>query len=276
MVLDRAARGPGPRAHTARSQEGPASQGPPTTHRVTTPAPCPMHCYTATAPPLGGLLQVGPQLAHFDLQAGTVPGRLVQHPAGVGQLRLVQCLDAAHLWGQWAEVKPSSPPTRCHSPVWAPQLGPPQPAQVTSPYQVTPVSWTHTQVSLLYPKGPRAVCIFKSIRDQKDREMPSAPIRMAITETTASVKRWGEAVTPMHGGGDWCHHHGRQVGSSSDGQAATTDPAMPSPSPAGHLPGRSNTHVHKTHAHAFTATSMLTAPKGKHPKGSSAGDGWTQ
>lgn len=100
MVLDRAAARPAPRTHMARSQEGCASWGPPTTPRVTTPASCPVRRHTATAPPLGGLLQVGPQLAHFNLQAGAVPGRLVQHPAGIGQLRLVQCLDAAHLRGQ--------------------------------------------------------------------------------------------------------------------------------------------------------------------------------
>lgn len=202
MVLDRAARGPGPRTHTARSQEGPASRGPPTTHRVTTPASCPMRGHTATAPPLGGLLQVGPQLAHFNLQAGTVPGRLIQHPAGVGQLRLVQCLDAAHLWGQRAEVKPSSPPTQCHSPAWAPPAGPPcslprSPAPIRSH-----LSAGHTLRSpCSTPRGPE-LCTYLKVSGTKRTGRCLFPPKDGHHRDHSKCQEDGEKLAPpcMAGG----------------------------------------------------------------------------
>lgn len=52
------------------------------------------------APPFVGLLQLGSQFPDFDLQLRPLPGRLVQHPAGIGQLCLVQRLDATHLGAQ--------------------------------------------------------------------------------------------------------------------------------------------------------------------------------
>lgn len=51
-------------------------------------------------PPLPRLVQLGLQLPHFNLQPRAFTGRLVQHPPGVSQLRLVQGLDATHLGRQ--------------------------------------------------------------------------------------------------------------------------------------------------------------------------------
>lgn len=147
-----------PRTPMARSQEGCASWGPPTTQEVVTPPPAPC-AITATAPPLGGLLQSRPSACPFQSAGRRGPGPSRQHPAGIGQLRLVQCLDAAHLRGQ-PGGEASSPPTgatHLHGP---PSWAPLEPAQVTSPYQATPVSWTHTQASLPHPEGPRVVSIF--------------------------------------------------------------------------------------------------------------------
>ena len=93
---------------------------------------------------------------------------------------------------------------------------------------------------------------------------------MAITETTASVRRMGRS---------WHSHawQGGRVGAAIMEDSwrflrwtnrATTDPATP---PPGIYLGQV-TYVHKTQAQAFTAPAPLPAPKGKYPEGPSAWD----
>ena len=140
--------------------------------------------------PLVRLLQLGPQFPQFDLQPGPLPRRLIQHPAGISQLRLVQRLDAAHLRGAGgpAQGEPPSPPAAGAPGLdTAPSDAGTCPASPTCHVPSSPAPATHQRAhgscfSCLFAPSLPPPCIgpgagiHRYLQPNRDRERPSTPL----------------------------------------------------------------------------------------------------
>lgn len=187
MVLDRAAAGMAPRTH------GPLPGGmqvgalPPP--RVAAPASCPVRPSHRHSPPLGGLLQSASTPISVCRQARS---RAVSSSTRRASAQLasynVLVRSPAGTAGRGEALFPTNTVPLLHGP---PQLGTPGACPGHSPYPGPHISLdTHSGLPAP-PRGAQSGEHILKYQDQKDKEMPSAPAGMAVTETRQVSGQWG-------------------------------------------------------------------------------------